>query len=74
MDNPYNTYKYNGLPPGPIATPSLESLQAVLNPPVTKYVYFVTVNPLTHETLFAETFVEHEKNVELYKAWLRENR
>lgn len=74
MDNPYNTYKYTGLPPGPIATPSLESLQAVLNPPVTKYVYFVTVNPLTHETLFAETFVEHEKNVELYKAWLKENR
>ncbi|PFG33085.1 endolytic transglycosylase MltG [Sanguibacter antarcticus] len=72
-DSPYNTYLYAGLPPTPISSPGIDSINAVLNPPVTDYIYFVTVNPLTHETRFAATWTEHRKNVELYQDWLAEN-
>lgn len=73
IDSPYNTYLYPGLPPAPIASPGIDSINAVLNPPVTDYIYFVSVNPVTQETRFAATWAEHQENVELYQAWLREN-
>jgi UPF0755 protein len=41
IDNPYNTYKYAGLPPGPIANPGRASIEAVLNPDSHDYIYFV---------------------------------
>lgn len=71
--NPWNTYRITGLPQTPIASPSLNAIKAALDPEQTDYFYFVTVNPLTKETIFAETFAEHEQNVKLYQEWLREN-
>ena len=73
IDSPFNTYLYQGLPPTPIASPGIDSINAVLNPPDTDYIYFVAVNPVTHETRFAATWKEHQENVKLYQAWLAEN-
>lgn len=70
-DNPYNTYYHKGLPPTAIASPSEQSIQAVLTAPETDYFYFVTVNPSTGETLFAETYPEQQQNELLYHEWLK---
>jgi UPF0755 protein len=59
VDSPYNTYKYAGLPPGPICCPGEKSLLAALNPAKTDYLYFVSRNDGTHQ--FSKTFGEHEK-------------
>lgn len=61
MDSPYNTYKYPGLPPGPIASPGKASLDAARHPLPSKYLYFVSRNDGTH--VYAETLAEHTKNV-----------
>jgi UPF0755 protein len=61
-DSLYNTYVYAGLPPGPIANPRLDSITAVLNPSPTNYLYFVAKPDGSHA--FAETFEEHQQNVE----------
>lgn len=61
MDSPYNTYKYPGLPPGPIASPGKASLDAARHPATSKYLYFVSRNDGTH--VYAETLAEHTKNV-----------
>ncbi|HUF53934.1 MAG TPA: endolytic transglycosylase MltG [Dehalococcoidia bacterium] len=60
-DSPYNTYVYGGLPPGPICSPSLASINAVLNPSDTEFLYFVARDDGSHA--FAETFDEHQQNV-----------
>lgn len=73
IDNPYNTYKYPGLPPGPIASPSVASIQAVLAPPVTKYLFWVAVDPVNKVTKYAETYTEHLENKKLYDAWRAEH-
>lgn len=65
----YNTYKYEGLPPGPISAPGRKALEAAVNPEAGKWLYFVTVNFDTGETRFANTFAEHSKNVQLFRAW-----
>lgn len=54
-DNPYNTYKQPGLPPGPIATPSPAALKAAVNPAKGPWFYYVTVNLKTGKTKFATT-------------------
>jgi UPF0755 protein len=62
IDSPYNTYRYRGLPPGPIAAPGEASLRAALAPADVPYLYFVSRNDGTH--VFAETLAEHNRNVQ----------
>ena len=57
-DSPYNTYTKEGLPPGPIATPSRAALEAATKPAQGDWLYYVTVNLGTGETKFAETYAE----------------
>ncbi|WP_308634688.1 endolytic transglycosylase MltG [Paenibacillus silvisoli] len=64
VDSPYNTYKINGLPPGPIASPSLKSIEAALFPKDSDYYFYVTKKDGSHEHLFAETLKEHNRNIE----------
>ncbi|RME70205.1 MAG: endolytic transglycosylase MltG [Chloroflexi bacterium] len=68
IDSPYNTYLYPGLPPGPIASPGLDSILAVLNPADTDYLFFVCKNPncAGGEHVFSATYEEHLENVERY--------
>ena len=61
LDSPYNTYKYAGLPPGPIAAPGRAALEAAAKPADVDYLYFVSRNDGTH--VFASTLDEHNKNV-----------
>jgi UPF0755 protein len=65
FDSPYNTYKYRGLPPGPIASPGKESLQAVAHPAEVPFLYFVSRNDGSHE--FAKTLDEHNRNVRRFQ-------
>ena len=65
IDSPYNTYRYSGLPPGPIASPGLKSIDAVLNPADVPYLYFVARNDGSHE--FAVNYAEHLQNVARYR-------
>jgi len=65
FDSPYNTYRYPGLPPGPIANPGAASLQAAMHPGATNYLYFVSDAAGHHR--FAASANEHEKNVAAYR-------
>jgi UPF0755 protein len=65
FNSPYNTYIYSGLPPGPICSPGLESIKAVLYPRDTKNLFFVSMGNGKH--LFAKDFYEHKKNKQLVK-------
>ncbi len=62
LDSPYNTYRYPGLPPGPICSPGLGALAAAAAPAEVPYLYFVSRNDGTH--VFAETLAEHNRNVD----------
>ncbi len=66
VDSPYNTYKYGGLPPGPICNPGFNAIEAVLNPIDTDYLYFLT--PVDRPTVFSRTLAEHEASA---RKWLR---
>jgi len=61
IESPYNTYRNAGLPPGPICTPSLKTLDAVLHAPSTKYMYFVAKSDFSGRHIFTETYDEHLK-------------
>ena len=61
FDSPYNTYRYAGLPPGPIAAPGKASLEAAAKPADVDYLYFVSKNDGSH--VFASNLEEHNKNV-----------
>ncbi|MEK8131452.1 endolytic transglycosylase MltG [Paenibacillus filicis] len=63
VESPYNTYLNRGLPPGPIASPSLASIRAAIYPQETKYLFYVTKKDGSRKHLFAETFEEHKKNI-----------
>lgn len=69
-DSPYNTYLYQGLPPGAIAAPSDEAVRAVLSPAEGDWIFFVTVNLDTGETAYASTFPDHQANVQKLQAWI----
>jgi UPF0755 protein len=73
FDSPYNTYRYAGLPPGPIASPRKASIEAALTPADVPYVYFVSRNDGTH--VFATTLAEHNRNVRQFQVlFFREKR
>ncbi|MFA7744050.1 endolytic transglycosylase MltG [Salinicoccus roseus] len=64
VEDPYNTYIHKGLPPGPIASPGMESVQSTMNPSNTDYYYFLADSEGNNH--FAETFEEHVENREKY--------
>jgi UPF0755 protein len=70
IDSPYNTYKYSGLPPGPINNPGENAIMAALYPDKNNYLYFVAGGNGGHK--FARTYSEHLKNVAQYRKWINE--
>lgn len=66
IDSPYNTYTHPGLTPGPITNPGLDSIQAALTPESTSYYYYV-LDPSTGTHIFAQTYEEHQANVNKVK-------
>lgn len=65
INSPYNTYRYPGLPPGPICNPSLASIEAAFHPEKSDYYYFLHKQP-SGEVVFSKTYAEHLKNKALY--------
>lgn len=73
FDSPYNTYRYAGLPPGPIAAPGQASLAAAASPADVPYLYFVSRNDGSHA--FAASLDEHNRNVQEWQVrYFREKR
>jgi len=73
IDSPYNTYKYAGIPPGPIAMPDISSIDAVLNPATHDYFYFVADVTNFGYHKFAKNLQQHNVNKREYVAWLSKN-
>jgi UPF0755 protein len=65
VNSPYNTYRFAGLPPGPIGNPGKSALEAALHPETTKFLYFVSDGNGHHR--FATTLAEHDRNVAAYR-------
>lgn len=65
--SPYNTYLYAGLPPGPVCTPSIPTLEAVLTSPATDYLYFVAKPDFSGYSNFATTYKEHLEFAKAYR-------
>lgn len=70
IESPYNTYKYAGLPPGPINLPDINSLDAVLNPEDHNYLYFCAKEDFSGYHSFASTLAQHNVNARRYQAAL----
>lgn len=71
-ESPYNTYRNNGLPPGPICTPSMSSINAVLNAPATDYIYFCATPALDGSSAFTASYEEHLQNAKAYQQALNQ--
>ncbi len=67
IDSPYNTYKYAGLPPGPICIPSISSVEAVLNHEDHNYLFFCAKDDLSGYHVFARTITQHNRNARKYR-------
>ena len=67
FDSPYNTYRYAGLPPGPIANPGKSALEAAMHPATSDYLYFVADGTGSGHHRFAHTLDEHNRNVMAYR-------
>lgn len=74
MDSPYNTYKYVGVPPGPITMPDIASIDAVLNAEKHDYLYFVVDVSNFGYHMFAKTLAQHNRNKVQYTRWLNEQK
>jgi len=72
IDSPYNTYKYTGLPPGPIFMPSIQSIDAVLNAEKHNYLYMCARPDNSGLHAFAENISAHNQNANRYRRWLNE--
>ncbi len=72
IDDPYNTYKYFGLPPSPIANPGLKSLEAALNPAPVNYLYFVATPSGRH--IFSSTYKKHVNHIIKIKRYKKKQR
>ena len=68
-DNPWNTYVREGLPAGPIANPGDDAIDAAMHPADGPWIYFVTVDQVTGETVFSQTYEEHERGVQQFQQW-----
>lgn len=66
VESPYNTYRNFGLPPGPICTPSLETIDEVINSPSTNYLFFVAKSDFSQRHVFTESYAEHLKYAKEY--------
>jgi UPF0755 protein len=71
--NPYNTYVHPGLPVGPISNPGDLAINAALHPAAGPWMYFVTWNLKTGETIFSTTQAEHDAAVQKWQQWMRDN-
>jgi UPF0755 protein len=71
-DSAYNTYRHSGLPPGPICSPGIASLQAAMHPADSKFLYFVADAGASGHSRFATTLEEHERNVNAYRRGLKD--
>ncbi|WP_273274203.1 endolytic transglycosylase MltG [Maribacter polysiphoniae] len=70
LDSPYNTYKYAGIPPGPITMPDISAIDAVLNPEKHDYYYFVANVENFGYHKFAKTLAQHNRNKAQYVRWI----
>ncbi len=74
IDSPYNTYKYSGLPPGPICLPEISSIDAVLNYEKHRYLYFCAKPDFSGYHSFARTLNQHNRNAKAYQRELNKRR
>jgi UPF0755 protein len=74
VDSPYNTYRYTGLPPGPINLPSINAIDAVLNAEKHDYLFFVVDARFNGYHTFSKTLSEHLANARLYQKALTERK
>jgi UPF0755 protein len=74
MDSPYNTYKYSGVPPGPIAMPDISSIDAVLNAEKHNFLYFVADVSNFGYHMFASSLQQHNRNKAQYVRWLNQQK
>jgi len=74
FDSPYNTYKYAGLPPGPISMASISSIDAVLNSENHEYIFFCAKADNSGLHSFAKTLAGHNRNAKKFRSWLNQQR
>ncbi len=74
LDSPYNTYKYAGIPPGPITMPDISAIDAVLNPEKHDYLYFVANVENFGYHMFAKSLAQHNRNKEQYIRWINKQK